>query len=55
MNGKLLKNKNKTKQIKDIDQEQRKNKAFKRKKRYLQETELDEIENEYTDKYLHKD
>lgn len=54
MNGKLLKHKNKKRQIKDLDEEKKKNKAFKRKKRNLQEIELDEIEHEYTVRYIHK-
>ncbi len=54
MNGKLLKHKNKKRHIKDLDEEKKKNKAFKRKKRNLQEIELDEMEHEYTDKYIQK-
>lgn len=47
-------NKEKFKNSKDFDEEKKRNKAFKQKKRSIEEREVEEIEDEYESIYHYK-
>lgn len=54
MQNSKKKSKEKFKNSKDFDEEKKRNKAFKQKKRSIEETELEEIEDEYEAIYHYK-